>query len=53
MFLIPETPRWYVARGKEERARSALVWLRGKQAETQTDKDLFGISKPGFSLIGK
>nr|B4KR05.2 RecName: Full=Facilitated trehalose transporter Tret1 [Drosophila mojavensis] len=37
MFLIPETPRWYVSRGREERARKALVWLRGKEADVEPE----------------
>ncbi|KAH8413855.1 hypothetical protein KR222_010139 [Zaprionus bogoriensis] len=37
MFLIPETPRWYVGRGREERARKALVWLRGKEADVEPE----------------
>lgn len=43
MFLIPETPRWYVSRGKEERARRALQWLRGKKADVEPE--LKGIVK--------
>lgn len=43
MFLIPETPRWYVSRGREERARRALQWLRGKQADVEPE--LKGIVK--------
>ena len=30
MFAIPETPRWYISKGKKKRARKALQWLRGK-----------------------
>ncbi|XP_062132693.1 facilitated trehalose transporter Tret1 isoform X1 [Drosophila sulfurigaster albostrigata] len=37
MFLIPETPRWYVSRGREERARKALIWLRGKEADVEPE----------------
>ncbi|CAD7078271.1 unnamed protein product [Hermetia illucens] len=37
MLLIPETPRWYVSRGREERARKALVWLRGKEADVEPE----------------
>lgn len=37
MFLIPETPRWYVSRNREERARKALVWLRGKEADVEPE----------------
>jgi MFS family permease len=36
-FLIPETPRWFVSRGREERARKALQWLRGKQADVEPE----------------
>lgn len=43
MFLIPETPRWYVSRGREERARRALQWLRGKRADVEPE--LKGIVK--------
>lgn len=43
MFLIPETPRWYVSRGKEEQARKALKWLRGKKADVEPE--LKGIVK--------
>jgi facilitated trehalose transporter len=43
MFLIPETPRWYVSRGKEERARQALKWLRGAKADVEPE--LKGIVK--------
>ncbi|KMY93023.1 facilitated trehalose transporter Tret1-1 isoform X1 [Drosophila simulans] len=37
MFLIPETPRWFVGRGLEERARKALKWLRGKEADVEPE----------------
>lgn len=43
MFLIPETPRWYVSQGKEDRARKALQWLRGRQADVEPE--LKGIMK--------
>lgn len=43
MFLIPETPRWYVSRGKEESARKALRWLRGREADVEPE--LKGIIK--------
>jgi facilitated trehalose transporter len=43
MFLIPETPRWFVSRGKEEKARRALQWLRGKKADVEPE--LKGILK--------
>ncbi|XP_026842496.1 facilitated trehalose transporter Tret1 isoform X1 [Drosophila persimilis] len=37
MFLIPETPRWFVSRGREEKARKALSWLRGKEADVEPE----------------
>ncbi|XP_055374636.1 facilitated trehalose transporter Tret1 isoform X3 [Condylostylus longicornis] len=37
MFLIPETPRWYVGQGREDRARKALRWLRGKEADVEPE----------------
>lgn len=43
MLIIPETPRWYVSRGREEDARKALQWLRGKQADVEPE--LKGIVK--------
>lgn len=33
MFLIPETPRWYMSKGKPKEARKALQWLRGSKAD--------------------
>lgn len=43
MFIIPETPRWYVSRGRDEQARKALQWLRGKKADVEPE--LKGIIK--------
>ncbi len=43
MVLIPETPRWFVSKGKQEQARKALQWLRGKKADV--DPELKGIIK--------
>lgn len=43
MLVIPETPRWYVSRGKDEQARRALQWLRGKKADVEPE--LKGIIK--------
>lgn len=37
IWFIPETPRWYVAKNRNEDARKALHWLRGK-ANTETVK---------------
>ncbi|XP_014213486.1 facilitated trehalose transporter Tret1 isoform X2 [Copidosoma floridanum] len=33
MLTIPETPRWYISKGKTKRARKSLQWLRGAQAD--------------------
>lgn len=33
MFMIPETPRWYISKGKVKMARKSLQWLRGKKAD--------------------
>lgn len=43
MLLIPETPRWYVSRGRDDSARKALQWLRGKKADVEPE--LKGIIK--------
>ncbi|XP_043476642.1 facilitated trehalose transporter Tret1 isoform X2 [Leptopilina heterotoma] len=32
-FIIPETPRWYVSKGKTKKAREALQWFRGKNTD--------------------
>ncbi|XP_063220010.1 facilitated trehalose transporter Tret1-like isoform X2 [Bacillus rossius redtenbacheri] len=32
MLLIPETPRWYISKNKVTEARTALEWLRSKEA---------------------
>ncbi|XP_034946798.1 facilitated trehalose transporter Tret1-like isoform X3 [Chelonus insularis] len=33
MLLIPETPRWFISKGKTKKARKSLQWLRGKNAD--------------------
>ncbi|XP_025264837.1 facilitated trehalose transporter Tret1 isoform X3 [Camponotus floridanus] len=33
MFMIPETPRWHISKGKSKMARKSLQWLRGKNAD--------------------
>ncbi|XP_023952627.1 facilitated trehalose transporter Tret1-like [Bicyclus anynana] len=38
MFMIPETPRWYISRGRNEEARKALQWLRG--SNTKIDNEM-------------
>ncbi|OWR51015.1 sugar transporter [Danaus plexippus plexippus] len=42
MFMIPETPRWYMLRGRNEEARKALQWLRGKN--TKIDNEMRDIA---------
>ncbi|CAG9581335.1 unnamed protein product [Danaus chrysippus] len=42
MFMIPETPRWYILRGRNEEARKALQWLRGKN--TKIDNEMRDIA---------
>ncbi|XP_067206047.1 facilitated trehalose transporter Tret1 isoform X2 [Linepithema humile] len=43
MFMIPETPRWYISKGKTKKSRKALQWLRGK--ETDITEELSMIEK--------
>ncbi|CAH2102608.1 unnamed protein product [Euphydryas editha] len=38
MILTPETPRWYISKGRTEDAKKALQWLRGKNINT--DKEM-------------
>lgn len=41
MFLVPETPRWLVSKGKQEQARKSLQWLRGKKTDVEPElKDI-------------
>ncbi|XP_051160040.1 facilitated trehalose transporter Tret1 isoform X2 [Leptopilina boulardi] len=32
-LTIPETPRWYVSKGKTKKAQKALQWFRGKNTD--------------------
>ncbi|XP_075971858.1 facilitated trehalose transporter Tret1-like [Anticarsia gemmatalis] len=41
-LMIPETPRWYISRGRNEEARKALQWLRGKN--TKIDNEIRDIA---------
>ncbi|XP_043516632.1 facilitated trehalose transporter Tret1-like isoform X1 [Frieseomelitta varia] len=43
MFMIPETPRWYISKGKAKRARKSLQWLRGKG--TDINDELSAVQK--------
>ncbi|XP_026731360.1 facilitated trehalose transporter Tret1-like isoform X1 [Trichoplusia ni] len=41
MLLTPETPRWFVTKGRTEDAKKALQWLRGKNVNVDKEmKDL-------------
>ncbi|KAJ2947822.1 hypothetical protein O0L34_g9610 [Tuta absoluta] len=42
MLIIPETPQWYIARGRTEEARKSLQWLRGKH--TKIDNEMRDIA---------
>lgn len=42
MLMIPETPRWYISRGRNEDARIALQWLRG--SNTKIDNEMRDIA---------
>ncbi|XP_049877878.1 facilitated trehalose transporter Tret1-like [Pectinophora gossypiella] len=37
MLMIPETPQWYISRGRTDEARKALQWLRGKNAHIENE----------------
>ncbi|CAG7836084.1 unnamed protein product [Allacma fusca] len=37
MLLIPETPRWFIANGKDRAAEKSLQWLRGEGADISTE----------------
>ncbi|CAL4145443.1 unnamed protein product [Meganyctiphanes norvegica] len=37
MCFVPETPRWYISKGRPIEARSALEWLRGSDADVETE----------------
>ncbi|CAH0562563.1 unnamed protein product [Brassicogethes aeneus] len=32
IWLIPETPRWFISKGELDKSRNALKWLRGSEA---------------------
>ncbi|KAL4702957.1 hypothetical protein ACJJTC_008735 [Scirpophaga incertulas] len=42
MLMIPETPQWYIAAGRNDEARKALQWLRGK--DTKIDNEMRDIA---------
>ncbi|XP_034837919.1 facilitated trehalose transporter Tret1-like isoform X1 [Maniola hyperantus] len=37
MIIAPETPRWYVSKGRADDARKSLQWLRGKNVDTEKE----------------
>lgn len=43
MLVTPETPRWYVTKGRAEDARKALQWLRG--SNTNIDKEMRDLTR--------
>lgn len=39
MIFMPETGRWLLAHGKEERAKKTLRWLRGPNVKIEKEMD--------------
>ena len=37
MFSMPETPRWFLAKNRRSEALSALLWLRGPDADIEEE----------------
>lgn len=37
MWFIPETPRWYISKGRYNEARESLQWLRGGKTDVQEE----------------
>jgi facilitated trehalose transporter len=37
MFIIPETPHWYISKGREEKAVESLEWLRRSGADISAE----------------
>ena len=50
MFFMPETARWLLAHGKEERAKKSLLWLRGPNVKIENEMDEIkeSLSKSNF-----
>ena len=51
-FVIPESPRWYVNKGKSKKAEEALQWLRGNKTNITQEYDQLQKSQ-GTSSSGK
>ncbi|XP_014254945.1 facilitated trehalose transporter Tret1 isoform X2 [Cimex lectularius] len=44
MFFMPETPRWYVNKGEQKKAKNALQWLRGSSTDISKEfSDICGV----------
>lgn len=39
IWIIPETPRWYVSKGKLEQCKKSLEWLRGRDQDITKEFD--------------
>ncbi|XP_064536077.1 facilitated trehalose transporter Tret1-2 homolog [Drosophila montana] len=37
MLFVPESPRWYLSRDKQEKAQKSLQWLRRKNADVNAE----------------
>ena len=44
MWVIPESPRWYIMKGNEWAAEVSLKWLRGREVE-MIDREIEKIKK--------
>lgn len=40
MFFVPETPHFLLAKGRTEKAASALQWLRGAPSPQDVEQEL-------------
>ncbi|CAK1601950.1 unnamed protein product [Parnassius mnemosyne] len=52
MIMTPETPRWYVTKGRAEDARKALQWLRGKNVNIEKEMRDLTRSQAESDLVG-
>ncbi|RZC36075.1 Sugar tr domain containing protein [Asbolus verrucosus] len=39
IWIVPETPRWYISQRKIRKARASLQWLRGKNCDISKEMD--------------